>query len=97
MTADDFRERCIALINRLLAQGFERPIYFAAIASNGLTTSGSSETVTGTAPVGVKTATTQGPLALYLRPIHILFVDPRGKAAHAVLDAAGSDALRLLN
>ena len=38
MTTDDFREYSTALINQLLAQGFERPITFTAIASDGLTT-----------------------------------------------------------
>jgi hypothetical protein len=96
MTADDFRAQCIALINRLLVHGFARPIAFAAIDSTGLTTSGSSETVTGTLPVGRKTATPHGSFTLYLLPIHCLFVDPQGHAAHAVLDGSGSDALRLL-
>lgn len=96
MTADDFREKCIALINRLLAQGFERPIYFAAIDSNGLTTIGSSETVTGDVPLGVKTYTMHGPLAMYLLPVHIMFVDPKGKVAHAMIDHSGWDALRIL-
>ena len=41
MTTDDFREYSTALINQLLAQGFERPITFTAIASDGLTTAGS--------------------------------------------------------
>jgi hypothetical protein len=96
MTTDDFRARCAALIDRMLTQGFVRPIAFAAIASDGLATSGSSETVTGTIPLGVKADPARGPLALYLLPVHLLFVDPQGRVAYGVLGLSGADALRLL-
>ena len=96
MTADDFRGRCIALINQLLTQGFVRPIAFAAIASDGLTTSGSSETVIGTIPLGVKTDPRQGPLSLYLLPVHLLLVDPQGHVAYGVMAHSGTDVLRIL-
>jgi hypothetical protein len=97
MTSDDFREKCIEMINRILAQGFERPIYFAAIAIDGLTTIGSSETVTGAAQPLVKTDAPSGSLATYLLPINVLFVDPKGKVAHGVIDAAGAVSCRVLN
>ena len=97
MTSDDFREKCIEMINRILAQGFERPIYFAAIAIDGLTTIGSSETVTGAAQPLVKTDATAGSFTTYLLPINILFVDPKGKVAHGVIDAAGGVSCRILN
>jgi hypothetical protein len=96
MTADDFQARCTALIDRMLTQGFVRPVVFAAIASDGLTTSGSSETVTGVIPLGVKAGRTQGALALYLLPVHLLFVDPRGHVAYGVLGLSGTDELRIL-
>lgn len=96
MTADDFRAQCIALINQLLAQGFTRPIAFAAIASDGLATIGSSETVTSAAPSGVKTDTTHGPFALYVLPLHLMFVDPQGRVAHGVIDASGAASVRIL-
>jgi hypothetical protein len=95
MTSDDFREKCIEMINRILAQGFERPIYFAAIAIDGLTTIGSSETVIGAIQPLVKTAAS-GPLAMYLLPIHCLFVDPQGKVAHGVIDGSGAVSCRVL-
>jgi hypothetical protein len=97
MQADGFRAQCIATINHLLTQGFVRPIAFAAIASDGLTTIGSSETVTETtAELGVKTDTTHGPLHLYLLPIHVLFIDPQGRAAYTQIDRSGSTSLRML-
>jgi hypothetical protein len=97
MTSDDFREKCIEMINRILDQGFERPIYFAAIAIDGRTTIGSSETITGAVQPLVKNDTTLGPSIMYLPPINFLFVDPKGKVAHGVIDTSGSISYRVLN
>jgi hypothetical protein len=97
MTADDFREQCTEMLNQLLGQGFTRPIYFAAIAIDGLTTSGSSETVTGVIQPLVKTGATAGAAAMYLLPIHVLFVDPNGRVAHGVIHASGAISYRILN
>ena len=47
MTFDDFREQCIEMIDCILNLGFEEPIYFTAIAIDGRTTIGSSETIGG--------------------------------------------------
>jgi hypothetical protein len=96
MTTDEFREHCIALINQLLAQGFARPITFTAIARDGLTTAGSSETVTGTVLAGEKTTAPPDAFARYLRPIHLLFVDAQGRVAHGVISAAGTASVHLL-
>ena len=96
MTADDFQARCTALLNQLLTQGFRRPIAFAAIGSDGLTTSGSSEAVTGVIPLPVKADAPPGALALYVLPVHLLFVDPQGRVAYGVLGLAGADGLRIL-
>ena len=96
MTPDEFREHGIALFNQLLAQGFERPIALAAIASDGLTTAGSSETITGTVRSEVKTAAPSDAFAYYLLPIHILFVDCQGRVAHGVISALGVASVRLL-
>jgi hypothetical protein len=87
----------IEMINRILAQGFERPIYFAAIAIDGLTTIGSSETVTGAAQPLVKTDATAGSLTVYLLPINVLFVDPKGKVAHGAINGSGAVSSRVLN
>jgi hypothetical protein len=97
MTADDFREKCLVMLNRILAQGFEHPINFAAIDIHGLTLISSSSMVTSAAPPGGKTSATHGPIAMYLLPVNILFVDPRGKVAHAMIDRAGLESLRILN
>jgi hypothetical protein len=96
MTTNDFREHCIALINQLLAQGFERPIALAAIASDGLTTAGSSETITGTVLSEVKTTAPPDSFARYLLPIHILFVDAQGRVAHGVISHSGAASVRIL-
>ena len=96
MTPHGFREPCIELINQLLAEGFERPIAWAAIASDGLTTAGSSETITGTVPSGVKTSAPPDAFARYLLPIHILFVDAQGRVAHGVIDPSGAASVRIL-
>jgi hypothetical protein len=82
MTSDDFQEQCIEMINRLLARGFELPIYFSAIAIDGLTTNGSSETIAD--PIQLMVAASS-PLPIYLPPINCLFVDPKGKVAHGVV------------
>jgi hypothetical protein len=97
MTSEDFRETCIALLNQLLDQGFQHPIYFAAIAMDGLTTSGSSETVTGAVQPLEKTGTTSGARIMYLLPVNVLFVDPRGQVAHGVIHGPGSVSCRVLN
>jgi hypothetical protein len=94
MTSDDFREQCIEMINRILDQGFEHPIYFTAIAIDGLAVVGSSETVTGAAQL---TVATSGPFAMYLLPINFLFVDPKGKVAHGLIDGSGSVSCRVLH
>lgn len=96
MTTHDFGEHGSVLINQLLAQGFTRPITLAAIASNGLTTAGSSETITGTVLSEVKTTAPPGAFARYLLPIHVLFVDVQGRVAYGVIDESGVASIRLL-
>jgi hypothetical protein len=96
MTTDEFGAHGSALINQLLAHGFARPIAFAAIASDGLTTAGSSETITGTVLSGVKTTAPPGAFARYLLPIHFLFVDVQGRVAYGVIDQSGTGSVRLL-
>ena len=97
MQTDSFQAQCLAIINHLLTQGFVRPISFAAIASDGLATLGSSETVTGPpAELGVKTHATHGPLHLYILPMHVLFIDPQGRAAYTLIDRSGPTSLRML-
>ena len=93
MTSDDVREKCIEMINQLLDQEFQRPIFFSAIAIDGLTIVGSSETVTGTA---LPLVATSGPFTLHLVPIHVLFVNPQGKVAHGVIAGPGAVVCHIL-
>jgi hypothetical protein len=94
MTTADFHEYGTAFVNQLLAQGFERPITFTAIASNGLTTAGSSETITGTVLSGEKTTAPPGAFARYLLPIHLLFVDAKARVAHGVIGTSGTSSVQ---
>jgi len=93
MTSDDVRDRYIEMINQIFEQGFRRPIYFSAIAIDGLTISGSSETITGAAQPLVAMS---GPYALHLLPVNVLLVDPQRKVAHGVIDASGAVTCRIL-
>jgi hypothetical protein len=80
------------LVTQLSTQGFENPLSFAAIERTGRTSSGSSsptqegwiEPIPGQADVG--------PDRL---PIHIMFVDARSRAAHAVIELSGAAAVHL--
>jgi hypothetical protein len=97
MTSEDFCGKCTKMLNQLLAQGFTRPIYFAALASDGLATSGSSETITGSIQSLVKTHVTAGSSAIYLLPVNILFVDPNARVAHGVINGPGCVSWRILS
>ena len=97
MTSEDFCANCTKMLNQLLAQGFTRPIYFAALASDGLATSGSSETVTGYVQPLVKTHVTAGSPAIYLLPINVLFVDPNARVAHGIINGLDYVSCRILN
>lgn len=97
MTSEDFCANCTKMLNQLLAQGFTRPIYFAALASDGLATSGSSETVTGSVQPLVKTYVTAGSSAIYLPPVNVLFVDPNAQVAHGIINSLGCVSCRILN
>jgi hypothetical protein len=80
------------LVTQLSTQGFENPLSFAAIERTGRTSSGSSsptqegwiEPIPGQADVG--------PDRL---PIHIMFVDARSRAAHAVIESSGAASVHL--
>jgi hypothetical protein len=96
MTTHDFGEHGRALITQLLAHGFERPIALAAIARDGLTTVGSSETSTGPVRSEVKTTAPPGAFARYLLPIHILCVDVQGHVAVGLIDQSGTASVHIL-
>ena len=75
LTSDDFRKQCIKMIDCILSLGFEEPIYFTAIAIDGRTTIGFSETIGDPPQPMVASAS---PFTLYLPPINVLFLDPKG-------------------
>jgi hypothetical protein len=94
MTSDDFREQCIEMINCILNRGFEHPIYFSAIAIDGRTTIGSSETVGHSIEPMVAMSSS---CIMYLPPVNVLFVDRKGKVAHGVIAGSGSVSCHVLN
>src|SRR5215475_4637042 len=97
MTSEDFCGKCLNMLNQLLAQGFTRPIYFAALASDGLATSGSSETVTGSVEPPVKTPVTAGSSATHRLPVNIPAADPNARGAHGVINGTGCMSCRSLS
>jgi hypothetical protein len=80
------------LVTQLSTQGFENPLSFAAIERTGRTSSGSSsptqegwiEPIPGQADVGPDRLA-----------IHLLFVDARSRAAHAVIEPSGAASVHL--
>jgi hypothetical protein len=82
---EDFCSKCA----EILTQGFIRPIYFAAIASDGMATSSSSETVSGAVQPVMKTDTAAGSSAMYLLPINVLLVGQNGQVAHGAINGSG--------
>src|SRR5215475_12026630 len=97
MTSEDFCANCTKMLNQLLAQGFTRPIYFAALASDGQATSGSSETVTGSVQALVKTHVTAGSSSISLLPINVLFFDPNAQVLHGIINSQGCVSCRIFN
>jgi hypothetical protein len=92
MTHHELDQIVTELVTELSTQGFENPLSFAAIERTGRTSSGSSspsqagwiEPVPGHADV-----------APDRRPIHLLFVDARSRAAHGVIEPSGAASVHL--
>jgi hypothetical protein len=92
MTHQALEQIVADLVTQLSTQGFENPLSFAAIERTGRTSSGSSsptqegwiEPIPGQADVG--------PDRL---PIHIMFVDAKSRAAHAVIEPSGDASVHL--
>ena len=92
MTPQALEQIVADLVTQLSTQGFENPLSFAAIERTGRTSSGSSsptqqgwiEPIPGQADVG--------PDRL---PIHIMFVDAKCRAAHAVIEPSGAASVHL--
>jgi hypothetical protein len=83
MHSDDFIVRLSEIIDDLIEKGLERPLYFACIAADGCTFSGSYH-MDGRVVV---THPDQDDLPL---PINMLFVDRGAQAQHVRLSAEGS-------
>ena len=92
MTHQALEQIVADLGTQLSTQGFENPLSFAPIERTGRTSSGSSsptqegwiEPIDGQADVG--------PDRL---PIHIMFVDAKCRAAHAVIEPSGDASVHL--
>ncbi len=85
MVSEEFQE----VITNLLQKGLVAPMHFAAIAVNGSMDMGTFERIGATMdlkPNFVAQRTTGG---LHEMPIHILFLDPTGKAALVVIEGSG--------
>ena len=81
MTPDAFVENLHEIIEDLTRKGFQRPLFFACIAADGCTMSGSC----GLDTQVVVTRPDQAELRL---PINILFVDSTAKAQHVLVSHA---------
>jgi hypothetical protein len=79
MTVEEFGARATSMLDVVLAQGFERPIYFVCIAIDG-------RVLKGTYGVDDRVLIDYPGEADMLTPIHILFVDCRGKAQHMTIE-----------
>jgi hypothetical protein len=78
MTPDAFIERLQEIIADLTRKGFQRPLFFACIAADGCTMTGSY----GMDSHLVVTRPKQAELPL---PVNLLFVDTTTKAQHVAL------------
>jgi hypothetical protein len=83
MTAEEFGERATSMLDVVLNQGFERPIYFACVAIDG-------QVLKGTYGVDDRVVIDYPGETDMLTPIHILFVDCRGKAQHMTIEDQAS-------
>jgi hypothetical protein len=81
MTPDAFLEKLQEILEDLTRKGFQRPLFFACIAADGCTMTGSH----GRADRVVVTHPAQEELPL---PINLLFVDTLAKALHVAISHA---------
>ncbi len=92
MTHQTLEQLVADLVTPLSTPGFENPLHFAAIERTGRTSTGSSSpTQAGwIAPI-------PGPadVAPERLPIHLLFVDARSRAAHAIIEPSGTASVQL--
>jgi hypothetical protein len=80
------------LVTQLSTQGFENPLHFAAIERTGRTSTGSSSP---TQAGWIEPIPGQVDVAPERLPIHIMFVDARSRAAHALIEPSGTASVQL--
>ena len=85
MVSEEFGE----VIENLLAKGFEAPLYFCAIAVNGSMDIGRFERIGDTPDLHANFLAQHSTGDLHALPIHLLFVDPKGRVARVVIEGSG--------
>jgi hypothetical protein len=84
--ADELTE-CLTV---LLQHHFEPPLYFTCLSGNGMMVYGCYSAVPGQEDLHCEIRASIGSEEAFLVPIHILFVDQRGRAARVVLRRVGA-------
>jgi len=92
MTHQELEQIVTDLVTQLSTQGFENPLAFAAIERTGRTSSGSSSP---TQAGWIEPLPGHADVVPDRLPIHLLFVDARSRAAHAVIEPSGAASLHL--
>ena len=92
MTNQELDEKVADLVTQLSTQGFENPIYFAAIERTGRTSIGSSSP---TQEGWIEPLPGHADVEPDRLPIHIMFVDAKSRVAHGVIEPSGSASVRL--
>jgi hypothetical protein len=92
MTHHELEQIVADLVTQLSTQGFENPLSFAAIERTGRTSSGSSSP---TQEGWIEPIPGQADVVPDRLPIHLLFVDARSRAAHAVIEPSGAASVHL--
>ena len=80
------------LVTQLSTQGFENPLSFAAIERTGRTSSGSSSP---TQQGWIEPIPGEAEVVPDRLPIHIMFVDAKSRAAHALIEPSGAASVQL--
>ena len=93
MTNEALDQIIADLVTQLSTQGFENPLSFAAIERTGRTSSGSSSP---TQKGWIEPVPGQADVVPDRLPIHIMFVDAKSRAAHALIEPSGAASVQLL-
>ena len=92
MTHQELDQMVADLVTQLSTQGFENPLYFTAIERTGRASIGSSSP---TQEGWIEPLPGQADVAPDRLPVHIMFVDARSRAAHAVIEPSGTTSVQL--